>query len=361
MIIYSPDLSPKYSEYGINVPISDDRSLKVYEQLKKRFGDNLFSKESKIIDKNDVALVHTPEYVDELFGPNVINAIKRTFDDGLGGSYYVGGTDKTPEDFLKNTLAQAGATYQCMQNALAYDFCYFLGGGMHHAMTTHGRGFCLINDIMIAIRKLQKTNFISSAWVIDLDAHKGDGTAQIAQGDKKTFTLSIHMAKGWPLDKENTKGPEFIPSTIDIPIAEGEENQYNRKLSLALDQLYTLAKGLPDLAVIVDGTDPYEKDTLPGTHLLKLTSEQMLQRNMIVYDWFRKKCVAQAYVMGGGYGEESWRLCANFLEKVHGGQGASSSSHNHQGGGHHQRRGGHHFKGGGQHGGSGKRHFHKKR
>lgn len=361
MIIYSPDLSPKFSEYGINVPIQDDRSQKVYEQLKRRFGDNLFSKDSKIIDKSDVALVHSPEYVDELFGPNIVAALKRTFDDGIGGTYYVGGTEKTPEDYLKNILAQAGATYQCMQNALAYDFCYFLGGGMHHAMTTHGRGFCLINDIMIAIRKLQKTNFINSAWVIDLDAHKGDGTAQIAQGDKQTFTLSIHMAKGWPLDKENTSGPEFIPSTIDIPIAEGEENQYNRKLSQALDQMQVIAKGLPDLAVIIDGTDPYEKDALPGTHLLKLTSDQMLQRNMIVYDWFRRKCVAQAYVMGGGYGEESWRLYANFLEKVHGGQSSSSGSNNNQSSGSYQQRrnphGGHK---GGHHGG-GKRPFHKKR
>lgn len=366
MIIYSPELSPKFSEFGINVPIKDDRSLKVYEQLRKRFGDNFFSKESKIIDKEDVALVHSPEYVNELFGPDLEKALKRTFDDGIGGTYYVGSPEKKPEEFLQSILAQAGATYQCMKNALAYDFCYFLGGGMHHAMTTHGRGFCLINDVMIAIRKLQKTNFINTAWVIDLDAHKGDGTAQITQGDKKVFTLSIHMAKGWPLDKEDTSGPEFLPSTIDIPIAEGEESQYNRKLSQALDQLQVLAKGLPDIAIIVDGSDPYEKDALPGTHLLKLSSDQMLQRNLIVYEWFKRKCVAQAYVMGGGYGDDSWRPYANFLEKVHGGQGQSNSQQGggQQGGGHQQRRGGHHnnHRGGQQGGGGGgKRHFHKKR
>lgn len=359
MIIYSPELSPKFSEFGINIPITDDRSLKVYEHLRKRLGENHFSKESKLIDKNDVALVHTPEYVDELFGPSIATAIKRAFDDGIGGTHYVGGTEKTPEDFLKHILAQAGATYQCMQNALAYDFCYFLGGGMHHAMTTHGRGFCLINDIMIAIRKLQKTNFITTAWIIDLDAHKGDGTAQIAQGDKKVFTLSIHMAKGWPLDKEDTTGPEFIPSTIDIPIAEGEENQYIKKLVMALEQMQTIAKGLPDLAVIIDGSDPYEKDTLPGTHLLKLTGDQMLQRNMTVYEWFKRKCVAQAYVMGGGYGEESWRPNAYFLERVHCGGGQSQSGGGGHSGGHHNNNRNHHQNRGGHH--NNKRHFHKKK
>ena len=127
---------------------------------------------------------------------------------------------------------------------------------------------------------------------------------------------------------------------------------------MALGQMEILAKGLPDLAVIVDGSDPYEKDALPGTHLLKLTGDQMLQRNMTVYEWLKRKCVAQAYVMGGGYGDESWRPNAYFLERVHSGGGQSNNGGGHSGGHHkphhhHQNnRGGHH---------NNKRHFHKKK
>jgi len=85
-----------------------------------------------------------------------------------------------------------------------------------------------VNDLVIALRRLQFENRIRSAWVIDVDAHKGDGTAAITAGDQSIVTLSIHMARGWPLDQpeRDTDGrlnPSFIPSTIDILMEAGEE------------------------------------------------------------------------------------------------------------------------------------------
>ena len=71
---------------------------------------------------------------------------------------------------------------------------------MHHAQRAYGDGFCIVNDIVIAIRKLQAEGLVRTAWVIDIDAHKGDGTAAITLGDDSIITLSIHMAQGWPLD-----------------------------------------------------------------------------------------------------------------------------------------------------------------
>jgi acetoin utilization deacetylase AcuC-like enzyme len=107
---------------------------------------------------------------------------------------------------------------------------------MHHAQKEHGAGFCMVNDLVIALRRLQSEGRIRTAWVIDVDAHKGDGTAAITAEDDSIATLSIHMARGWPLDQPEYDAagrfnPSFVPSTIDIPIEPGR-SLYNQQLRM---------------------------------------------------------------------------------------------------------------------------------
>jgi hypothetical protein len=76
---------------------------------------------------------------------------------------------------------------------------------------------------------------VKRVWIIDVDAHKGDGVAAITEGDDTIITLSAHMAHGWPLDlpetlEDGSPNPVFIPSDIDIPIDRGEEDQYCDRL-----------------------------------------------------------------------------------------------------------------------------------
>ena len=135
---------------------------------------------------------------------------------------------------------------------------------MHHAQYDYGNGFCLLNDIVVGLRKLQHEKVIRRAWVIDVDAHKGDGTAALTRGDDTIRTLSIHMARGWPLDgaPQDSTGrpnPSFIPSDIDIPVEAGEDTLYNDRLQAGLQQLERLST--PDLAVDVSGAEPYALDT----------------------------------------------------------------------------------------------------
>jgi len=184
-------------------------------------------------------------------------------------------------------------------------------------MTFGGRGFCLVNDIVIGIRSLQKNKKIKTAWVIDVDAHKGCGTAEITQGDDSIKTLSIHMGSSWPLEgpRFNEKGdlyPWFIPSDLDIPIEEGEESLYLTKLKEGLLKL----EGRPDLAVIICGSDPYEKDELPSTSKLKLNLSQLLERDLLIYKFLKKLNIPQCYLMSGGYGSESYKVYSQFLEKI---------------------------------------------
>jgi acetoin utilization deacetylase AcuC-like enzyme len=190
---------------------------------------------------------------------------------------------------------------------------------MHHAHLDQGKGFCLLNDIVIALRKLQHAGEIETAWVIDVDAHKGDGTAALTQTDPSIITLSVHLANGWPLDgprilADGSANPSFAPSDIDIPVASGEEGSYVQRLEAGLKALDELSS--PDLALVVSGADPFELDELESASGLALSLEQLLDRDLLIARFLQERSIPQACLMSGGYGPQTWRVYAQFLEKI---------------------------------------------
>jgi acetoin utilization deacetylase AcuC-like enzyme len=220
---------------------------------------------------------------------------------------------------LERAMYSIGGDYQCCQVAMQNGFCYYFGGGAHHAQPDHGKGFCLLNDIVIVLRKAQAEGLIRTAWVIDVDAHKGDGTAAITRGDDSIRTLSVHMARGWPLDEgeidaAGKPNPSFIPSDVDVPIESGEEAEYVSRMEVGLHRLAGLST--PDLALVVDGADPYEHDELPSTRLLRLSKGQMIERDRFIYSFLTSRSIPSAYLMSGGYGERTWEVYYQFLEWV---------------------------------------------
>ncbi|MDR0586310.1 MAG: hypothetical protein LBG26_03630 [Treponema sp.] len=253
-------------------------------------------------------------------------------------------TAKKPLTALfQNILAQVGGTYLACRLALApgAGFCYYLGGGMHHARYDGGSGFCLVNDIAVAIRKVQAEGRSRLVWVIDLDAHKGDGTAELVRFARKrgeltlpvpsrlaenggpcVLTLSVHMARGWPLDGESLAQAEkgrapLVPSDIDIGIDRGEETQYVPRLAEGIAELENISGNeKPDLVLVVDGADPYEHDGLPSSAPLKLSLEQCLERDNFVYRYVIDRNIPSAWIQAGGYGERAWEPSAHFLRGI---------------------------------------------
>ena len=232
------------------------------------------------------------------------NEITKTFElIDEAGNYYRYNPDKAIlplRQLFDRILITVASTVQCGRIALAEDFCFAFRGGMHHAQHDYGAGFCVVNDIVIAIRKLQAEGLVRTAWVIDIDAHKGDGTAALTQGDDTITTLSIHLARGWPLDGDEYDpggnfNPSFTPSDIDIPMAKGEDHLYITRLQAGLDKLDKLSQ--PDLAVVVSGADPYERDELPSTSDLRLSLEQLKQRDLLTYNFLKNRNIPRAYLM----------------------------------------------------------------
>ena len=326
MILYDPDDRMGFFEFGIQIPIFDSKASRTFTVLQE---DPLLGPRrqewhqahiTETLSKEDLYRVHGRRYIDQLFSAGLEKEIVRTYEliDAAGRFYrYNPQEARLPLTRLfGRILKRVAGTTQCYRLALANGFCFYFGGGMHHAQRDFGNGFCLLNDIVIGLRKLQAEAVIRKAWIIDVDAHKGDGTAALTQGDETIRTLSIHMARGWPLDEaplsaDGRPNPSFVPSDIDIPIEEGQDDDYNRRLQEGLTQMARLPK--PDLAVVVSGADPYARDTLPSTRGLRLTQTQLLERDRMIYRFLQHRHIPQASLMAGGYGPHVWEIYAGFL------------------------------------------------
>jgi acetoin utilization deacetylase AcuC-like enzyme len=335
MIIYTEGGYVGLLEYGIQIPVLSSRAQKTFErlmsvpELARREAEWHLPHEGSVITREDLVRVHSPRYVDRLFSNGLEEEIIRTYElrDSQGRPHrYRPETATRPlSQLLERTLYNISGTYQCGRVALERGFCYLFGGGQHHAHREYGKGFCLLNDIVVALRKLQAEGAIRTAWVVDVDAHTGDGTAALTAGDDSIRTLSAHMARGWPLDEapvdeHGRPNPSFVPSDIDVPIDSGEERLYNPRLAEALERLAALPlpgePARPDLAIVVAGADAYEADELPSARLLRLSRVQMLERDQQIYRFLDGHGVPAAFLMSGGYGPHSWEVFAQFLEWV---------------------------------------------
>ena len=326
MILYDPTLPVGFSDYGIQIPVNNSRTSKTFDALKNdpQLGPTIHrwhrDRITAQLTRDDLLRVHTPAYVEDLYTDRLEKRLMAAYElidaDGNYHRYAPETATRPLTDLFRHTLQRAAGSFECADLALHHGFCYSFSGGGHHAHADFGHGFCVINDVVIAARKILAERSVRKIWIIDTDAHKGDGTAAITVNDGRIVTLSIHMAHGWPLDgppvlADGRANPSFIPSDIDIPVASGEEAHYVERLKAGLDRL--AASGFADLAIVVSGADPYEKDELPSASLLKLTLEQLLTRDQLVYNFLKRSGIPAAFLMAGGYGDHVWEVFTRFL------------------------------------------------
>jgi len=192
-------------------------------------------------------------------------------------------------EMVRGFYLAAGGTTLAARMALQQGVSYNVGGGFHHAYPDHGEGFCAINDIGVAIRKLQQEKKITRAMVVDCDNHHGNGTAAIFAGDPTVFTLSIHQYNNYPAQKP--------PSSVDVHLSDGVgDEEYLERLAAAYR--FPLHGFHPELLVYVAGADPYREDQLGG---LDLTIEGLKRRDALVIDAALREGTAVAIVLAGGY------------------------------------------------------------
>ena len=185
----------------------------------------------------------------------------------------------------------AGGTTLASQLALRHGIGFNVGGGFHHAFPGHGEGFCAINDVAVAVRRLQHDGGIRRAMVVDCDVHQGNGTAAIFAGDISVFTLSIHQFNNYPAEKP--------PSSLDINLGDGAgDEEYLHRLGNGYRA--ALAMFRPELIVYVAGADPYCEDQLGG---LGLSFEGLKERDKLVLWTALQHKMPVSVVLAGGYAE----------------------------------------------------------
>jgi acetoin utilization deacetylase AcuC-like enzyme len=267
-------------------------------------------------DDADVLLVHTPEYVRKLKEGKLSPSEELQME-----------VPYSPELVRAFWLA-AGGSIQAAELALRDGIGINLGGGFHHAFSDHGEGFCMIHDVAIAIRRLQKDGKIARAMVVDCDVHQGNGTAAIFGRPELTapsqsisytiagmhqhevmtempaadvFTVSLHQHANYPAWKP--------PSSIDVNLPDGcTDSEYLGWLDNALRSALRHFPE-PQFLCYLAGADPYREDQLGG---LGLSIEGLQRRDEFVFHFARKINVPVMVTFAGGYARNT-----NDTVKIH--------------------------------------------
>jgi acetoin utilization deacetylase AcuC-like enzyme len=231
---------------------------------------------------DDVLLVHTPAYVRKLTDGTL--SVEEEIQ--LEVPY-------SPELVQAFWLA-AGGSLLAAERALQDGAAFNVGGGFHHAFPDHGEGFCMIHDVAIAIRRLQRDEKIARAMTVDCDVHHGNGTAAVfgartgAPGGD-VFTISLHQEHNYPFFKP--------ASSLDVHLSDGiGDKEYLGRLRDALDS--GLGQFEPDLICYIAGADPYREDQLGG---LALTIQGLKARDALVFRVARERAIPVMVTFAGGY------------------------------------------------------------
>jgi len=293
--VYSPLY---YCDIGQHVfPVEKFRLL--YERLK---ADPAFANARFLAppptSPEDLRLVHTKEYIDDILSYRhtkltrdselpISEQIINAYIIGTGGTILAAGAALGLPD-ARGRDAPSGRLYRNPCAPGSVNAGMNLTGGFHHAFPDHAEGFCYINDVAVAIRKLQLEQKIKRAFVVDCDLHQGNGTAYIFRNDADVFTFSIHQENLYPRKQK---------STLDIGLANhtGDE-EYLGLLERHVPGIMERFK--PDIVFYLAGADPYEGDQLGS---LRLTMKGLRRRDELVFRECAKHAVPVCVVVAGGY------------------------------------------------------------
>jgi len=227
----------------------------------------------------DVLRVHTEDYITRLRNGALTNKEIRRL--GLPWS----------EPLVRRSFYAVGGTIAAALHAFEEGYCSNLAGGTHHSFADRGEGFCVLNDVAIAIRTLRARGVIGRAAIVDCDVHQGNGTATIFAGDPDTFTFSMHGANNYPLFKAR--------SSLDVELKDGTgDKEYLEILNQSLQLVFAHE---PEIIFYLAGADPFAADKLGK---LNLSIEGLRARDERVLRECYQREIPITTVMSGGYGKQ---------------------------------------------------------
>ena len=224
--------------------------------------------------------VHCPDYVEQVFTASVPHEKERRI-----------GFPVTPH-IASRVRHTNGGTWLAAQLALQHGYAANSAAGSHHALHHTGAGYCVFNDLAVAANRLLVEGDAARVLIVDLDVHQGDGTASLTALRDDIFTLSIHAEKNFPARKARSDRDVGLPDGTD-------DDGYMEVLERELPPL--LGDFAPDLVLYQAGVDPHGQDKLGR---LALTDKGLERRDRYVIAQARRRGLAVASALGGGYGED---------------------------------------------------------
>ena len=271
IVVYSPGY---HIDIGTHVFPTKKYQL-LHDRIRANHVDAAFV-EPHAASWEQLATVHSPEYLGKLQ--------RGDFELSEMAQLEIPWSPAAVEGFRLMT----GGTIEAAWLALETSGAFHIGGGFHHAFANHGEGFCLFNDVAVAIRLLLTQGAIERAAVIDLDVHHGNGTAFIFENEPRVFTFSLHQQHNYPFHKPR--------GSLDIGLLDGAgDDVYLARLRGALPRVVEHA---PDVVFYLAGADPYEDDQLGG---LALSKDGLRRRDQLVLDTCRDARLPVVILLAGGY------------------------------------------------------------
>ena len=210
------------------------------------------------------------------------------------------------EAMRRRVRLSAAGTLLAARLALAEGVACNAAGGSHHADHDGGAGFCVFNDVAIAVAALISDGSVGQAAIIDLDVHQGDGTARIFGASSDVFTLSLHAAQNFPAEKAR--------GDLDVALPDGlEDEAYLFALDQALERVPAV-----DIIFYNAGVDPHRDDRLGR---LSLSDAGIRRRDERVMKWAQQMATPIVGVLGGGYGNDPAEVAARHMSLFHAANG----------------------------------------
>ncbi len=268
------------------LPQSHRFPISKYRMLRQRLENGSFAASIRVrppdpASDEQLLLVHTPQYLNQLkFGK-----LTRMQERRIGFPWSL--------ELVERSRYSTGATIAAARAALTDGVGVNLAGGTHHAFSDHGQGYCIFNDVAVAVRVLRSEMQLERAVIIDCDVHQGNGTADIFCGDESVFTFSIHGSRNFPFEK--------VPGDLDVALSDGTgDDEYLAELTAAVEESLPLDNC--DIVFYLAGADAYEHDRLGR---LKLTKSGLNARDRLVM----RKCsdcnLPLVIAMAGGYAADT--------------------------------------------------------